>query len=233
MQDVVLQAKLRQATGKAVAGLRREGLIPGVVYGQGGDAQVIAAYGVELSKVYNRAGTNRLIQLKIDDKKTALNTLFVDVQHDPVSGALMHFDLYTVKMDEEIETEIPIHFEGTAPATYNHDGILVQNLESIEVKALPNKLPESFTVDLEQLEEINAAVHVSDITIPEGVELLSDPEELIVKIDPPRSEEELEELDEAIAADAEEQVASEHGAPDESDDEEGEDDKPTLEKEDE
>ena len=222
MQEVVLDVKSREVTGKAVSSLRSEGLVPGVVYGQGKDARIVAVDTAELERVYNEAGTNRLIQLKIDEAKKALNTLFVDVQHDPVSGDLLHFDLYTVKMDEEIETEVPIHYEGTAPATYNHDGVLVKNFETIDVRALPNKLPESFVVDLEKLEEINDSVHISDLAVPEGVEILNDPEDLVVKIDPPRSEEELEQLEEEIAEDAEEQVASEHGA-DEEEGEEGED----------
>lgn len=215
MQEVVLEAKSREVTGKAVSSLRSEGSVPGVVYGQGSEAKVIAVDIAELEKVYAEAGGNRLIQLKLDDNKKALNTLFVDVQRDPVSGSPLHFDLYTVKMDEEIETEIPIHYEGTAPATYNHDGVLVKSLDTIEVRALPNKLPENFVVDLEQLGEINDALHVSDLTVPEGVEILTETEDLMVKIDPPRSEEELEELEEEIAEDAEDQVASDHGSDEE------------------
>ena len=218
MQEVVLEAKLREVTGKAVSSLRNKGSVPGVVYGQGSEAKIIAVDVAELEKVYAEAGGNRLIQLKIDESKKALNTLFIDVQRDPVSGTPLHFDLYTVKMDEEIETEIPIHYEGTAPATYNHDGVLVKSLDTIEVRALPNKLPESFVVDLEQLEEINDALHVSDLSTPEDVEILTELDDLMVKIDPPRSEEELEELEEEIDEDAEGQVASDHG----SDEEEGE-----------
>ncbi|MEX0934612.1 MAG: 50S ribosomal protein L25 [Candidatus Saccharimonadales bacterium] len=225
MQDKIsLSVKLREDTGKAVADLRSQGMVPGVVYGQGKDAKPVLADGPSLRDVYMQAGTNRLIEVSLEGSKKPLSTLFVDVQHHPVTGDIIHFDLYTVKMDEAIETEIPIHFEGTSPATYNLGGILVTNLETIEVRALPDKLPKSFEVSLEGLEEINDSIHVSDLKVPEGVELLDELEELIVKIDPPRSEEELEELDEEIDEDAEKAVASEHGTEDdEGDEEEGKD----------
>ena len=218
--EEVLQAQTRQEKRKAVKALREQGMVPGVVYGQGDEAQLITVSARELDRVYATAGSNRLVEVKRDDDK-AVNTLFVEVQTDPLTGDMRHFDLYKVKMDEEIETEIPVQLDGEAPATYNLDGVMMRNLEAIEVRALPNKLPESFHVDLEPLEEINAAVHVSDLDVPEGVEILTEEDELIVKIDPPRSEEELDELDEAIDEDAESAVASEHGEDEEEDGEDG------------
>lgn len=211
MQDVTLQAKTRQPGKKAVQSLRQSGMVPGIVYGQGDEAQPITVPAKEAEEAFLTAGANRLVGLTIDDKKP-VNTLFVDVQHEPLSGELRHFDLYKVRMDEEIEAEVPIHFENDAPATYEQDGVLVKNMETVEVRALPDKLPESFTVNLETLTEINDTVHVSDLDVPEGVAVLGEEDELVVKVDPPRSEEELEELDEAIEEDAEEQVSSEHGA---------------------
>lgn len=219
--EEVLQVQTRQERRKALRHLRSQGLVPGVVYGQGEEAQTVSVSARELEKVYMSAGSNRLVEVKVDDDEV-FSTLFVEVQSDPLTGDIRHFDLYKVKMDEEIETEIPIQLEGEAPATYNLDGVLMQNLESIEVRALPNKLPEVFTVDLEPLEEINASVHVSDLDVPEGVEILIDEEELIVKIDPPRSEEELEELEEDIDEDAEAAVESDHGEDEEEETEDAE-----------
>lgn len=220
MQDISLQANLRDTGKKTNKDLRENGFVPGVVYGQGKEAMPVAVPVKDLESAYMTAGFNRLVGLEVDGGKP-VNTLFVDTQQDPISGDFLHFDLYKVRMDEKIEAEVPIHFENDAPATYNLDGVLVKNLETIEVRALPDKLPESFTVDLTNLEEINAAVHVSDLDIPEGVELLTDEEELLVKIDPPRSEEELEELDEAIDEDAESAVESEHGTEEGEETEEG------------
>lgn len=210
MQDVTLQAQTRTAGKKAAASVRKSGMTPGVVYGQGDESQPIAIPAKDLEEAFMTAGANRLVSLTIDGGKT-VNTLFVDVQHEPLSGELRHFDLYKVKMDEEIDAEIPIHFENDSPAEYNLGGILVKNMETVEVRSLPGNLPENFTVDLDTLQEINDAIHVSDLDIPNGVTLITEEEELVVKIDPPRSEEELEELDEAIEEDAEEQVAAEHG----------------------
>ncbi len=219
MQDVTLQAKTREPGKKSAASLRADGMTPGVMYGQGEDAQSIAIPAKEVEEAFMTAGANRLISLTIDED-TAVNTLFVDVQHEPLSGDVQHFDLYKVKMDEEIDAEIPIHLENDAPATYEQDGILVQNLETVEVRSLPDKLPENFTVDLEGLTEINDALHISDLNVPDGVTILAEEDELVVKIDPPRSDEELEELEEEIEADAEEQVASEHGTEEDEETEE-------------
>lgn len=219
MQEVKLAAKNRQATKKALKSLRRQAVVPGVVYGQGDKATSIEAQEADIQTAYNEAGFNRLIELTVDGEKP-VNTLLVDTQTHPVSGELLHFDLYKVRMDEKIDTEVPIHFIGTAPATYQQDGVLVKNLDTVEVRALPNKLPENFEIDLEKLVEINDSVHVSDLTVPDGVEILTETEELIVKIDKPRSDEELEELDEAIEEGAEAAVESEHGGEEEA--EEGE-----------
>lgn len=209
-QTIQLKATNREQGNKALAHLRGEGSVPGIVYGQGKAAQAVAVSSADLDQAYQSAGTSRLVELSIDGQKT-FNTLFVDSQIHPVGRNWLHFDLYTVKMDEAIETEIPIHFEGNAPAVYNLDGVLVQNLDTIEVSALPNKLPENFTIDLEKLEKIGASVHVSDLVVPEGVEILTDAQELIVKIDEQRSEAEMEELDQAIDEDAEAAVEAEHG----------------------
>lgn len=215
--DATLQAYTRIERKKANQQLRANGYVPGVVYGQGEEALAVSIPEKELAQMYYTAGSNRLVEVKIDDT-AAVNTLFVDVQTHPISGAIQHFDMYKVKMDEEIDAEIPIQLEGEAPATYNLGGVLVQNLESIEVRSLPGKLPESFVVNLEELTDINDSVHISNLDIPDGVEVLAEDDELVVKVDPPRSEEELEELEEAIDEDAEEQVAAQHGDEEEAED---------------
>jgi large subunit ribosomal protein L25 len=127
----------------------------------------------------------------------AKNVLFHDVQSDGRTGQLIHADLYVVKMDEAIKTEIPLHYTGESTAVYQQEGTLLKNLETIEVEALPGNLPESIEVDISVLDDFEKSIHVSDLKIPQDVTLLSDPEELVAKVEPPRSEEELAELDEA------------------------------------
>lgn len=210
MQTITLHSKERRLRGKKLRLGRAQGVVPGVVYGQGKTTAVIEVDAKELDKIYHEAGTSRLIELKVDDK-APVNVLFHDVQVSPLSQKINHFDLYTVKMDEKIKTEVPIHFTGEAPAVHSLNAILVKNLEEIEIETLPGNLPEKFEVDLGSLEEIGQSISVSDLQMPEGVTLLTDTDEMIVKTDPPRSEEELEELDEAVEEGAEAEVASEHG----------------------
>lgn len=219
MQSVTLNAQERKLRGKKLSSLRTSGNIPGVVYGQGKTTAVIEVNGKELEKIYHEAGTSRLIELKIDSN-TPVNVLFHDVQVSPLSQQIIHFDLYTVKMDEKIKTEVPLSFTGEAPAVHSLNAILVKNLEEIEIETLPGNLPEKIEVNLDELEEIGQSIAVGDLKMPEGVTLITDTEEMIVKTDPPRSEEELEELDEAVEEGAEAEVASEHGG-EEGDTEEG------------
>lgn len=210
MQNITLHSAERTTKGKKLVGTRENGLVPGIVYGQGKTTATIEVDAKELDKIYHEAGTSKLIELKVGDKPP-VNVLFHDVQVNPLSQRIQHFDLYTVKMDEKIKTEIPIHFIGEAPAVHALNAILVKNLEEVEIETLPGNLPEKFEVDLSPLEEIGQSIAVSDLQVPEGVTLLTDLEEMIVKTDPPRSEEELEELDEAVEEGAEAEVASEHG----------------------
>lgn len=211
MADFHLASNIRSHTGKKLKDLRSEGLVPGVVYGQGKEPTLIQVDEPVLAKTFSQAGTNQLIELAIDKDKT-VNVLFHEIQRDPMTQRIRHFDFYTVRMDEKIKTEVPIHFLGEAPAVHKLSAILVKNLETIEVEALPVNLPENIEVDLSGFEEIGDAVHVRDLAVPNGVEFITDPETLIVKTDPPRSEEELAELEEEVEEGAETDVAAEHGS---------------------
>ncbi|MBI4100936.1 50S ribosomal protein L25, partial [Candidatus Microgenomates bacterium] len=115
MQEVKLKTAQREVQGKAVKGLRQSGQVPGIVYGQGKDAMVVQADARSLEKAFQQAGTSKLITLEIEGVPPT-NVLFHEVQHDPLSQRILHFDLYKVKMDEKIKTEVPIYLVGDAPA---------------------------------------------------------------------------------------------------------------------
>jgi large subunit ribosomal protein L25 len=192
-----------------------DGQVPGVVYGQGQEPVLVQAEHKLLERVYHQAGHNQLVEFELAGDG-AKNVLFHEVQIDPLSRQIRHFDLYTVKMDEKIKTEVPLHFISEAPAVHKLSAILVKNIESVEVEALPVKLPDKIEVDLSGLEEIGQSITVGQLKMDEGVSLLTDPETLVVKTDPPRSEEELAELEEEVAEDAEAAVAAEHGGEEEA-----------------
>lgn len=199
---IVLKAALREQRGKALRQLRADGQTPAVIYGHGSDTQSISVNSRELTQAYAKAGGNKIIGVKIDDARQK-NALFHDVQVDAPTGQILHADFYLVKMDEKIKTEIPLVMTGESTAVYQKEGSLVRPLESIEVEALPGDLPESFEFDISVLDDFDKSITVGDLKIPAGVEVLTAPEELVAKVEPPRSDEELEELDAEIDEKAE------------------------------
>lgn len=194
MDKISLTATKRSELGKKAKKLRADGIVPAVVYGHGGEPEAISLDAKITEKIYASAGSNKIIELKVGEAKPQ-NVLFYDVQHDSRSGAITHADLYRVRMDEKIRTEVPLHFVGESTAVYQDEGTLLKNLEELEIEALPADLPESIEVDISILDDFEKTIHVSDLVIPNGVTLLTDVEELVTKVEAPRSEEELAELD--------------------------------------
>lgn len=207
MVDVIeLAAQQREVTGKKVRSLRAEGNVPAVLYGHGTESQSLSVSQRSLAKVFADAGSNKIVSLSIGDSKPN-SVMIQDVQVDPRTGAIMHADFYKVKMNEKIKAEIPLHFVGESTAVYKLEGSLIQGLTTVEVESLPANLPESLEVDIAVLDDFDKTIHVSDLTIPANVELLTDTSELIAKVEPPRSDEELEDLDAPVV----DEVAGEEG----------------------
>ena len=216
MVDVIeLAAQTRQARGKQVKAVRAEGNVPAVIYGHGVDAQPLSVSLRGLTKVFADAGSNKMVALSIDDGKP-YNVMIQDVQTDSRSGQIIHADFYKVKMNEKIKAEIPLHVIGESTAVYKLEGSLIQGLSTVEVEALPANLPENIEVDISVLDDFDKTIHVSDLTIPGNVELLTDTTELVAKVEPPRSDEELEDLDAPVV----DEVAGEEGDAAEVDSEE-------------
>lgn len=174
--------------------------MPAVIYGRGQKPAAIKLEAKVLEEVYADAGGNKIIKVKVDEE-TPKNALIHDVATDPLTGKIIHADLYLIRMDEKIRTDVPLHYVGESTAVYQQEGTLMKNLETLEVEALPADLPESIEVDISILDDFEKSIHVKDLAIPSGVELLVDEEELVVKVEPPRSDEELAELDEAPVED--------------------------------
>ncbi len=207
MNQVILQASSREVFGKKTKTLRQAGQIPAIVYGNEKDNQPVSIDQYQFDRVFATAGQNTIIALKVGDAQP-VNVLIQAVEHDPLTGKLMHADLYRVNMNQAIRTTVPLHFVGDAPAVYQQEGVLLTNIEEVEVETLPAKLPASIEVDISGLDDFEKTIHVSDLVVPEGVKILVEPEELVAKVDPPRSEEELEALDEEIV----EEIPAEEGA---------------------
>ncbi len=194
-----LSAQLRKS-GENVKRLRKSGFIPAVVYGRDVEAQPLSLSSLEFSKVYRLAGESSIIDLSVSGKK-AVNVLIHDVSLHPVSGAPLHADFYQVNMDEKIEANIPISFCGESLAVKALGGVLVKALDEVAVSCLPGNLPRELQVDISALATFDDQIRVADISLPEGVSLVGDPNVAVALVEPPRSDEEVASLDSEVIAD--------------------------------
>lgn len=209
-KNYILSISERVITGKKVKNLRKEGLIPAVMYGHDTEPMAMTVERKAFDKIFNEAGTSALIELKINDK-SPVKVLSHEPQIDPVSNQTLHVDFYKVRMDEKIKTEIPLEFIGESEAVTTLDGSLVTNRDSVEVECLPNDLISQIEVDLSALKTFENSITVADLNVPAGIEVLTEPEEVIAIVEEPRSEEELAELEETSAAEEEAEAIEKMG----------------------
>jgi large subunit ribosomal protein L25 len=200
-----LTAEPREITGKASQKLRREGLIPGTVYGHNVKAQSVQVPKKELERVYLRAGSTSLIDLTVGDSNKPRKVFIHEVQRDAVHHDLRHVDFMVVNLTEEMTVSVPITLVGEAPAVLKNEGLLLQQTEHVQLRALPTNIPSAIEVDISGLDEVGKGIHISDLNIPENVTLMTPPNELVVRINE-LSRAQAEEVEAAEAA-AEEAAA--------------------------
>lgn len=198
MSDYKIEAKVREEKPSV---LRKQGLIPAIVYGKGFNNTKIALDKNGFMRLYKEAGTSNLVNLSVDGKD--LNTLIHDIQLDPIRDSVLHVDFFKVNMKEKIQTEIPFKFIGESPAVIDLEGSLITNKDSIEVECLPGDLISEIEVDISGLDDFEKNIKVEDILVPQGIEILDDKEEVVAFIQEPRSEEELEALDTEVVENVE------------------------------
>ena len=182
-----LVASDRQVTGKAVARLRRDGLLPGVVYGHGVASFNVSVDFHDFEQLRRHAGANALIDLSVEGKK-AQPVLVHDVQVHPVTRRPLHVDLFLVRMTEELTVDVPLVSIGISGAIENAGGTLIHNMESVRVRALPDHLPQSIQYSIESLVDFDATIKVRDLAIPSDVTLVTDLDDLVARVIPPRVE---------------------------------------------
>jgi len=192
--NLELKAKTRIETGKKVNRLREQGKIPAVLYGHKIKSVSLVLDYVVFEKVFKQAGESTLIDLVVDDKEP-VKVLVQDYQLNPTTNQFIHVDFHRIKMDEKLHTEIELEFVGEPPAVKELNGVLVTSLDKLEVECLPQHLVHKIKVDISTLETLDSAIHISDIKIPEGITILNVPEDVVILIQPPRTEKELEELE--------------------------------------
>lgn len=194
MDKIVLNAERREVIGKKVKLLRIEGKLPGVIYGKSTESIPIILDLKEATKILKATSSSSLLTINIDGEE--FSTLVRERQRDFIRGNYLHVDFLSVSLTEKVRAKVNIVAEGEAPALNDIETLLTSGLDQIEVESLPQDLPEKFTVDLSSLEEVGDGIYVRDLEIPPNVELLADPDEMIVVITLQIIVEEEEEIDE-------------------------------------
>lgn len=215
-EKYTLDAQTRTVFGKKCGALRRQGLIPGVVYGPKIEPLHIQVPLRPLQVTLMKAGGTHLISLTIDGKTQPV--LAREVQRDVIRGDILHVDFMAVDMQSKIRATIPVHFVNESPAIAQRLGIQVNGANSIEIEALPADLPDHIEVDLAKLAEVGDSIHVRDLDLGAKISIVSEPDEMLVRV-AALAEEETETL-------AEEGVSAEpevigRGKKEEGEDEEG------------
>ena len=198
MNDTIqLSAQTREKMGKKNESLRAEGLIPGVLYGRKIKNQLVKVDEKDFREVFEKAGESTLVNLSVDGQDK-VEVLIHEIQKNPVTEKYIHIDFYQIRRGEKIIAKITLNFVGESPAVKNQDGVLIKNYDELEIKCLPKDLVHDIKVDLSKLENLEDAIRIKDLDIPKEIEILADEENAVVTVAPPRTAEELEELEEKV-----------------------------------
>jgi large subunit ribosomal protein L25 len=218
MEKVVLNAEKRNVSGKQVRALRRKGKLPAVIYGRRVEPINISLDAHSASLTLGKLTSSSLVTIAVDGKEYP--TLVREKQMNFIKNTLLHVDFMAVSLTEKITANVGIQLEGAAPAVKDFNAILVNGLTELEVECLPTDLPQRFVVDISGLAAIGDGLYVKDVPAPANVEILSDPDEMIV-VATAAAVEEVEEVT-VEAEEAEEPEVIEKGKKEEEEEEEKE-----------
>ena len=178
----------RTVTGKKVKTLRRQGIIPVHFYGANVASSAFQVEAQVLRQVLPRVGSNVPLSVETDELKGD-NICFVrEVQRHPVTEEILHVDFLRVDVSQTIRAEVPIAVEGAAPAVRNLGGTLLRPLQTILIESLPMNVPASLSLDVSDLDDFEKAVYVRDVSVGPNVTVVTDQEELLARVSPPRIE---------------------------------------------
>jgi large subunit ribosomal protein L25 len=177
---ITIQGTVRSKADKLDV-IRANGMTPAVVYGAGTPSTSLSVPAQQFIKVFKEAGESEIVTLELEGKK--LNVLIHEVQWHPVKDMVMHADFYVVDMNKEIEVAVPIEFTGVSEAV-KLGGVLVKVMYELEIKSMPNNLPHEIMVDISALANLHDQIHVKDLVMPKGVEILNDTDDVICLVEP-------------------------------------------------
>lgn len=205
MAETVINAKNRDVAVKAKY-LRQESRIPATVYGLGKDPASIDVDYADFERKFRTASYSTIIDLDVDG--SVEKVLIKEIQYHPVMDTMDHVDFVRVDMNKEIHTAIPLSFVGNAPAVKSDGAMIATARDTVEVKCLPGSLVHDIEVSLESLALSGDSIHVKDIVVPEGMEILEDPDTVVVQAMATRGKAE-EEASEEMASPDDVEVTSE------------------------
>jgi large subunit ribosomal protein L25 len=180
----------RRVTGKKVARLRREGVIPGNVFGRHLESVSVQVPTVELVKTLRASTKNEVIDLKLDGEAAARPAIIQHIQRNPLNGAILHADFYQVSLREKMRADVPLTIVGSSEAVGTYGGVLTQPLNTIQVEALPLDIPTHIEVDITPLVELDSSIHVSDLHVASNVTILTAAEVVVAHVAAPAKVEE-------------------------------------------
>ena len=201
MTKITLKSTKREDFGRKVKRLRKEGLVPANIFGKKVKSEAITVDAKEFRELFEKAGETQIIDL--DGRPVLVSKL----QIDPVTSDYVHVDFRQVDLTEKITAKVPVEVVGESPAEKQSIGTVVQQLNEIEVEALPADLPEKIEIDSSILTEVDQAVYVKDLKLDSKITVKTDLESIIVKVEPPIKEEVVE----AVVAPVEGEVPAEGG----------------------
>ncbi|MGD9889975.1 MAG: 50S ribosomal protein L25 [Dehalococcoidia bacterium] len=209
MADLALKVRPRTVLGKKVKVLRRAGVTPANIYGHNTSSLAIEADTIELNLLLRRAGKTALVQISVEGEPSVRPVLVRQLTRRATNDALLHVDFFQVSMREKLTVDVPLTLVGNAPAVELFDAIVVQSMDVITVNCLPGNIPSHINVDISTLVDTASNVYIRDLRVPDGVEVMNDPDLPVASVSVKgiaREEEEAEEAAEAVAAAVEEEV---------------------------
>jgi large subunit ribosomal protein L25 len=202
MAPLQLEALTRTALGRGAKAVRKQKLLPAVMYGHGVESRPVSVSVSAFKKVYSEVGSSALIDVNVDGAK-AVKVIIKDVQVDPITMEPLHADLHQVNMAEEMTAHVPLEFTGESDAVKVLNGTLMKVMDDVEVECLPTDLPPEILVDLSVLKTFDDAITVKDLKLPPNVKVTNDPENTIAFVEAPLTEEELKKREESQVGDVE------------------------------
>ena len=205
MNSLALPVSKRNILGKKTRFLRRQGITPAHLFGHGLESIPLQCDAAGLQRIIAQAGTTRLIALEIEGDKQPRSVFIHEIQRNVFNGTLLHVDFYQVRKMERIKADVPIVLVGEAPALKEKGRSLIHVITTLSVECLPDKLPPQIEVNLSHLEEAEQAIHVREIALSPDITVITDPDQMVVKV----SEVAVEVVAEKVEAEAEVEAAEE------------------------